>query len=218
MAETNPAPDRRQGRRYTSLLRIGVIETAAGKELCLIRNISAGGLMVHLFSPFRPGTRAAIELKTGQQVSGTLIWCRDGAAGLQFDQAIDVGAVLAGCAPAAASLTPRMPRIEADRFVSLRLGARLYRARTRDISQGGVKVKVDAMLRQGDVVVTMAGLRPVHGVVRWCDGVQAGISFNQPIPLGELVPWLKERSDAQQPFVRAAALAATSIEHGSQAA
>lgn len=186
-------PDRRTGPRYTTLLRVGVLETDAGKELCLIRNISAGGLMAHVYSSIREGSRAVVELKSGHQVCGKVMWAQEATVGIQFDEPIDVAEILTACADGTGSRRPRMPRIEIECFASVRLGARTYRARTIDISQGGVKLQVDAELPPGEVVVTMTGLGPLHGLVRWCDGAVAGIAFNQVMPLGELINWLKER-------------------------
>ena len=40
-------------------------------------------------------------------------------------------------------------------------------------------------------MLTLEGFRPLHGVVRWASGDQCGIAFNQLIPFGELIDWLK---------------------------
>ena len=42
-----------------------------------------------------------------------------------------------------------------------------------------------------DVVITLEGFRPLPGVVRWSSDGQCGISFNQLIPFGDLIDWLK---------------------------
>ena len=39
--------------------------------------------------------------------------------------------------------------------------------------------------------MTLEGFRPLHGVVRWSGGGHCGIAFNQLIPFGELIDWLK---------------------------
>ena len=192
-----PEPDdRRTGPRYTTLLRVGVLETEAGKELCLIRNISGGGLMAHVYSTIPAGSRAMVELKTGQQVSGTVVWAEGNNIGLRFDMPIDVAEILTTSASDTGSRRPRMPRIEVDCFASVRIGGRTYRARTRDVSQGGVKLLVDAELPPGPAVVTMTGMPAIHAVVRWCDAGIAGLGFNEVIPLAELIKWLKERTQA----------------------
>ena len=37
-------PDRRSDERYVSLLRVGALTIQGRRELCLIRNVSAGGI------------------------------------------------------------------------------------------------------------------------------------------------------------------------------
>jgi hypothetical protein len=192
-----PAPDeRRSGQRFTTLLRVGVLETGRGKELCLIRNISAAGLMAHVYSDIPVGTRAAIGLKSGDQITGTIVWSDKSGVGLGFDEPIDVADLLTACM---AGPRPRMPRLEVDCFVSVRVGARTYRARTCDISQGGVKVKLQSSVPIGEAAVTLSGFRSIGSAVRWSDGELAGIAFNEVIPLGQLIPWLKEREEVRAP-------------------
>jgi hypothetical protein len=58
-----------------------------------------------------------------------------------------------------------------------------------------LKVQCDTSLEPGsDVVVTLAGIEPVHGVVRWAANDQMGITFNGMLALPVLVAWLHEQS------------------------
>ncbi len=198
-----------------------MLETAAGKEFCLIRNISAGGLTARVYSDVPVGSRGTIELRTGQQVAGTVAWAREENFGLKFDAPIDVAEVLAPCTGGTVNIAGqrgRMPAIEIDCFASLRVGARTYRTRTSEMSQGGVKLRLDAMLAEGEVVVTLCGLAPLAGVLRWCDGAVADISFNQLIPLGELAPWIREqqRRSASACGSKADAAAEARVQHRSR--
>ncbi len=43
-----PQPDRRRQTRHLTILRVGTLIIEGRRELCLIRNISAGGLMAHV--------------------------------------------------------------------------------------------------------------------------------------------------------------------------
>jgi len=43
-------PERRRDTRHITILRVGTILVDGRRELCLIRNISAGGLMAHVYS------------------------------------------------------------------------------------------------------------------------------------------------------------------------
>src|SRR5579875_2929966 len=63
-------PDRRRDTRHLTILRVGALIGTEGRELCLIRNISAGGLMAHVYSRHENGERVAIELKGNQQTPG----------------------------------------------------------------------------------------------------------------------------------------------------
>ena len=84
-AEAPACPDRRSDERYVSLLRVGAMVVEGRRELCLIRNISAGGLMAHVYSKLTPGQPVTIELKATQRAGGHVVWVRDANAGIQFE-------------------------------------------------------------------------------------------------------------------------------------
>jgi hypothetical protein len=188
-----PRPsERRRDPRHLTILRVGALIGPEGRELCLIRNISAGGLLAHVYSHHVQGEKVSIELKGNQQTPGKVLWVDDSNIGVQFDEPIDVAEILSNQAVLDNGWRPRLPRIEVDRLATLRCGARLYGVNTRDISQGGVKIECDQPLEMGrEVVLAMERFRPLQAVVRWCDGGLAGLSFNQLIPFSELMTWLK---------------------------
>jgi hypothetical protein len=184
------APDRRTGERHLSLLRVGTLTIGDRRELCLIRNISAGGMLIRAYSTIGEGSRVCIELKQGEPISGTARWTKDECVGVTFDQPIDVIALLASSEDGP---RPRMPRVEVDRTVWVRADANVHRARAADISQGGVKVECRSELPvKADVVVSLPGLDPCPGVVRWRADSTYGITFNRVIPLAILVSWLQD--------------------------
>src|SRR5688500_1846132 len=88
-------PERREGERYVTILRVGVLVIDGRRELCLIRNISAGGLMAHVYSPVQPGQKVIVELKSNQQIQGNVEWVRDADAGIAFDSKVDITQLLA---------------------------------------------------------------------------------------------------------------------------
>ena len=191
LAATAPArPDRRSSERYLSLLRVGTITIDGLRELCLIRNISAGGMMIRAYSNIAAGTRLSIELKQGDPVSGLVQWVENGLTGVTFDSTIDVlGLLASGTGP-----RPRLPRIEVDCTAWVRQDADVVRTRAVNISQGGIRVETAAQLSVGaDVVVTLPGLTPAAGVVKWSEGRAFGIGFNRALVLSELVRWLQDQ-------------------------
>jgi hypothetical protein len=190
--EAPQPPERRRATRHLTILRVGALIGPEGRELCLIRNISAGGLMAHVYSHHVLGAVVAIELKSNQPVSGTVVWADESNVGIEFDTPIDVEEMLSSQSAIDCGWRPRLPRVEVDRLATLRCGARLHGVNTRDISQGGVKVECDQPLEVGrEVVLTMEKFRPITGVVRWCNDGLAGIAFNHLIPFQELMDWLR---------------------------
>lgn len=184
-------PDRRDGERLLTLYRVGSLLIGDRRELCLIKNISAGGMMIRAYGPIAERARLSIELKCGEPISGHATWTRGANVGIAFDSPIDVIDILT------ASLDrprPRMPRVEIDAMVTVRDGASLHRLRARDISQGGIKLDGGAQLAPDTaVVVSIPGLAPEPAVVRWSIGGQMGIAFNRLMTLSRLVEWLQER-------------------------
>lgn len=188
------ARDRRRDIRHLTIYRVGAVVVDDRRELCLVRNISAGGLMAIVYSPLETGQRLAVELKTNLQIPGTVTWTRDSTIGVAFDEKVDVGEVLSNAAALDNGWRPRMPRVPVDRMATLRAGARTYWLSARDISQGGVKLESDQPLDiGGETVVTLENFRPITGVVRWRKDNAVGISFNQVIPFQELGRWLTEQ-------------------------
>ena len=188
-------PDRRSSERDIKILRVGTIVVDGRRELCMIRNISAGGVMAHVYSQLTPGQAVSIELKTSQPVSGRVVWTRGGNAGIQFDTSVDVAELLAAPQGVDNGWRPRTPRVEIDRMATLRVGARTCWVHARDISQSGVKIEAeadDAPAAGEEVVITLEGFRPLPGVVRWAADGACGISFNGLIPFGDLIEWLKQ--------------------------
>lgn len=190
LSDAPPVPgDRREGDRHLTLFRVGSITIGDRRELCLIKNISAGGMMIRCYGAIAVGTPLSIELKCGQPVSGKASWVNDQTVGVAFDQVIDVIEILSASADGP---RPRMPRIEVACFATVRDGANIYRLPLCDISQGGIKAKGDPMLVRGnDLVVSLPGLAPRAAALRWRQEGHVGISFNRLVPLNELIAWLQ---------------------------
>jgi hypothetical protein len=185
-------PERRGDERLIKILRVGTLIIDGRRELCLIRNISAGGVMAHVYSKLIPGQPVTVELKATQPVAGRVVWVDEADAGIKFDNAVDVAELLANPTVLDNGWRPRTPRVEIDRMATLRAGARTYWVHARDISQSGVKVETDnPPAADTEIMVALDGLRPIAGIVRWSNDTACGVAFNQLIPFGELIDWLK---------------------------
>lgn len=185
-------PERRSGERHVKILRVGVLVLDGRRELCLIRNISAGGLMAHIYSPVKVSQALTVELRTHEAIPGRVAWARDSNAGVAFDAPVDIAELLANPTTLDNGWRARSPRIEVDRAATLRVNGIPSPVRICDISQSGVKIETSAKLTiDGDVVLSPEGFRPIAGVARWQDGDRAGIVFNEVIRLNELIAWIK---------------------------
>ena len=194
LSDTPPEPSERRGDdRHMTLFRVGSITIGERRELCLIKNISAGGMMIRAYCDIAKGAPLSVELKSGHPVTGSASWVDGNNVGVTFDEVIDVVEILSNSMEGP---RPRMPRIEVACTATVRDGADVHRMRVCDISQGGLKVESKAMLEHGcDLSVSLPGLAPQPAALRWSHGGYLGITFNRLIPLPELVAWLQDVRD-----------------------
>lgn len=189
--ESNLVPDQRSDERFTTLFRVARVVMADGAQhLCLIRNISAGGMMLETYAPFDTGSAVRVEPKGSEPVSGRICWVKDRHAGVAFDAPIDVAAYLNPPQPAAAQETPRGPRLTVRRRARLRVGAMWHLVDLLDLSQKGAKVQSDLPMEMDAAVELMVDrLAPLSGRIRWITEDRIGIEFSSAIPLAELAEW-----------------------------
>lgn len=197
------SPDRRSGERHMTLFRVGSIMVDDRRELCLIKNISAGGMKMRAYCDLREGEQISIELKCGQQVSGQVSWKRDNDVGVEFDTKVDVIDILSNTLEGP---RPRMPRIEIDCPIVFHVDGIRHQATALDVSQGGLKLRTATPIEaDNDIVITLPGLAPEAGVVKWTNDDVLGVTFNRLMPLGGLVDWLRGLRDGKQQAAGSAA-------------
>ena len=204
-----PRPtDTRADERLLAMLPVGKLIADDWQDLCRIRNISAGGLMAETTRTHEAGTSVIFELNSNQLMPGALVWTRGTTVGIKFDQNVDLREILANRRPRI-GFRPRPARLDIDCTATVRVGGLYYKVEVRDISLGGIKIRLDDRESLGkDVVVTVESLRPVKGVVRWHEEGMAGIVFDKPLSFEELSEWLSKRIEvaslraASQPVAR----------------
>jgi hypothetical protein len=186
--ELPPAQSRGSDERHVTIFRVGSIFIEGNRELCLVKNISAGGTLIRAYCPLEVGQPLQVEIKERHPVSGIVSWIRGSDAGIQFDAPINIVELLTAGPD---GLRPRMPRIEVTCIGFVREGAVIHRAHVHNISQGGISAEVPNALTMGaDVTVSLTGLAPQQGVVRWANSGSYGIAFNTVLGLPVLIDWL----------------------------
>jgi len=196
MSTEPPVAEIRSEERHLTLFRVGSIFIAETRELCLVKNISAGGALIRAYCVLETGQELTVEIKEGHPIPGRVSWIRGSDCGIEFSSPIDVVELLTADSE---GRRPRMPRIETSCIGFVREGAVIHRAQLLNISQGGICAQVPNPLTMGGAVtVSLNGLPPQPGVVRWHSSGRYGIAFNTVIGLPVLIDWLHrmERSAA----------------------
>ena len=81
--------ERRSGDdRYVSIFRAGKLSRDGIEELCVLRNISAGGAMIAHNSPLETGDRISLDLRLDEHFEATIAWVKGDRSGLYFDTPI----------------------------------------------------------------------------------------------------------------------------------
>jgi hypothetical protein len=188
-----PRPTERRGdERIVPLLRVAKLIDDSVERLIRVRNVSAGGIMAEVAEAPEVGLQVHVELSS-QRIPSTVIWIREGLVGLKFDQAVDLGELLAGRKPRH-GFRPRPPRLEVECKASVRVGRTYYTCDVHDISLGGIKVApIEEYCVGKDVTVVVESLRPIKGEVRWYRDRRAGIVFKQSLDFEELAEWMGKR-------------------------
>lgn len=187
-----PLSDRRADFRVMTTLRVGKITNNGEQELCLIRNISHGGLMLRVFADHEVGDDVTVELKSDCAVSGKVAWTSDDNVGVQFQESVDALDLLRN--DPRGGRVPRAPRLTLHSQAVLRIGEEDLAVELRDLSQGGAKIgTADALPVGGEAVLVITGMKPIRAVIRWQVNGNAGLAFIGALPLAELVDWLNAR-------------------------
>jgi len=183
--------DRRRHARHVTVLRVAKINTPQSEELCLVRNISGKGMMVHVYSDLPVGERVTTEINSGKPIPGKVVWHREGMIGIEFDEYVDPDRVLTGSDAGPRAPHPRPPRVGVELNGRIRVGTRYQTVTLCNISQGGANIRPsepDSVLEK--VVLMVNGLPPIAGSVRWQDQQNAGIEFDVPVSFEVLARWV----------------------------
>lgn len=183
--------------------RKGPVEDAApaflsgpnGKRDCFVHRITASGLSLTVSGPISHGERATIELPFGLAADGWIDGQDPDTLAFRFDQPLDVVGALARCLAALPAERRQMPRIELRQRLCVRHSGQADFAWARNLSPGGIGLETRAALEVGEAVeMTLDGLRPITGQVRWAERGQAGIAFDEELGWQTLMPWLRKHA------------------------
>ena len=179
-----PGSELRSAPRYALLIRTAKIIADGSEFLCIIRDASATGLKVRLFSELPQARAIHVELVTGDRYRVELVWQADDHAGLRFLQAIEIEQFLdenLGTFPR------RQVRLRIALEAVLRLGGEAVPIALKDISQQGACIESDKLLLVNELVRLETDVaRPLFAKVRWRSHPRYGLIFEHTFKLDEL--------------------------------
>ncbi|WP_324261714.1 PilZ domain-containing protein [Altererythrobacter sp. H2] len=168
--------------RVTLLIRPAKLAMPEGEFVCVIRDVSASGVSVRMFHPLPMGEAAVLETETGMRVTMHRVWDRDNEAGFQFEEPIDVAALVNEIG----SYRKRKLRIGIDLPVNLAVLGQKHPAMIRNLSQQGARIECDVRLALIQMVRLESGYLPeIRAKVRWRRDSQFGLVFEDTFSLGD---------------------------------
>lgn len=178
--------DQRAAQRFTLILRAAKLLTETGEYLCVLRDVSSGGLRLRLFHPLTLPPSLKIELTGGEQYRLDLAWQDGEQAGCQFtDGPVDTDRLLEEAGP-----FPKRSirlRLHQPLAVTLHSDGSAVEAELHDISQFGAALSCAERLAVGQQFELDApGLGQLTARVRWRRGALYGLVFEQSYRLDGL--------------------------------
>lgn len=177
-AELRAAP------RFTLLIRAAKLIADDGEYLCILRDASATGVKIRIFTPIPAHKHLSIELGNGDRHAVRLVWSANDHAGLQFLEQIDVQRLIE---ERGGSHPRRQVRLRLSLDAVLHSGGESVHVRFQDISQQGACIECDKWLLLNELVRIDTGVFPsIYAKVRWRNQPRYGLVFEQTFKLDEL--------------------------------
>ncbi len=183
--------DKRAESRTATVFRPVLIEAFGFAGFCLVRNISANGMMGQVYTEFARGTEVTVQFGPATTIAGVVAWSENGQIGIEFDTAVDVDALLVEMGRKTFDGKPtRPPRLELQTNGFLTVDGRDIEFEMKDISQRGLKVRA-SFIKPGDIVdVKLDGLSLRRAKVCWMRKGIAGLNYLRPLNFQELASWV----------------------------
>lgn len=176
--------ERRAGGRVTLLIRPGKLIVDGREYLCVVRDVSEGGVKVRLFQPLPEHREIAIEFDHGDRHRLQLVWQTGDQAGFFFIDEVDVDVLIAAHNGAHPRRPPRLNVAVDAMLVTSGLRTTIV---LRDISQRGASIECSGWLMIDELVRIECSLLPtLHAKVRWRRPPHYGLVFEQTFRLDEL--------------------------------
>lgn len=179
-----PGTELRSAPRYALLIRTAKIIADGHEFLCIIRDASATGLKIRLFSDLPRARALAVELMTGDRYPVELVWRADDYAGLHFPEEIDVEKLID---ESRGKFPKRQIRLQIALGGVLHSGGEAVPVLFHNLSQQGACIESEKWLLMNELVRIETGVTPpLYAKVRWRSHPRYGVIFEHTFRLEEL--------------------------------
>lgn len=179
--------------RYVSIFRAAKLSRGGVEELCVLRNISAGGAMLAHNAGLQVGEQISLDLRLDDHLDASVVWVKDDRCGLKFAAPADLPRILAGHT---GGTKPRPPRLRVSVDIALMADKTEYRGQLRDISQAGACIAVDdrTVPRLPEFRVGLRGMGDYRAIVCWRRSGFVGVNFASTLPMWPLNDWVRAQA------------------------
>lgn len=182
--------ERRRSDRQITVLQVAKLITHHCEELCIVRDISAGGLRAEIYCRVQVRDRVWVQFKSGHEIAGRIAWTEDQFAGIAFDQPIDTAEILVRRDKDLEGRPLRAPRLRVAIPGTLRVRGEQSPVQLCDISQHGCRLRTAQLLKPGTgCEIALAGLGFRTASVRWGRDGEAGVMFHERLSYPDFALW-----------------------------
>ena len=175
--------EQRDAPRFSLMLRVAKLACPAGEIPCIVRDISASGTRLRLFSDADIGDHLFLELANGRRFAMQRVWQRDGHAGFRFAETIDVESFVSECG----EFPRRAIRLKLTRPATVSVGGETIDVTMRNLSQQGAQIECATRLAIAQrLALCVEGMPARRAVVRWRRKDVHGLVFEETFTLEEL--------------------------------
>jgi len=177
-------PERRGAARVTVMIRPAKLVADSREFLCVVRDVSEGGLKLRLFHDLPRHRHLTIEFENGERHAIRLVWQTGDLVGCHFIGEVDLPRLIAAHE---GPYPRRQPRLQVAVDAVLCTGGLRTPITLRDISQRGGAVDCPGWLMIDELVRIESDVLPtIHAKVRWRRPPRYGVVFEQTFRLEEL--------------------------------
>jgi len=175
--------DLRAQPRFALLIRCAKLATPSGEFLCIVRDVSEGGVRLRFFHPLPAKGPMTLVLASGESFAIEQAWARGDQAGFRFVEPIDVHRFIAEAGP-----FPKRPvRLRVAFAASVLVDGEVHAASVLDISRQGARIATDRPLALGQKLRLEAeGLPAIGATVCWRRAPDYGLVLDRVFTLEEL--------------------------------